>query len=144
MAILGLIPWINPFGKRSIFRLCELVVFIAQEGVFSFQNIVKEIFIAYIALKKSRKNGHFWTKTPLEKCQFFEFLNFLFGKPLAFSLYCLRREVGKMARFGPIPYVNPFGKTSNFQLFKIFVFIAQKGVFSFQSIVKDIFLAFIA
>ena len=29
MAIFGLKPWVNPFGKMSIFRLFELLVFIA-------------------------------------------------------------------------------------------------------------------
>ena len=29
MAILGQKPWVNPFGKMSIFRLFELLVFIA-------------------------------------------------------------------------------------------------------------------
>ena len=49
MAIFGPKPWVNPFGKISIFRLFELLVFIAQKGVFSFQNIIKYIFRAYIA-----------------------------------------------------------------------------------------------
>ena len=43
MAIFGPKPWVNPFGKRSIFRLFELLVFIGQKGVFSFQNIAKDI-----------------------------------------------------------------------------------------------------
>ena len=64
MAIFGPKPSVNPFGKMSIFRLFELLVFIAQKGVFLFQNTVKDIFLAYIASnKKSWKNGHFWTKT---------------------------------------------------------------------------------
>ena len=36
MDIFGLKPWVNPFGKMSIFRLFELLVFIALKGVFSF------------------------------------------------------------------------------------------------------------
>ena len=36
MAIFGQKPWVNPFGKMSIFRLFELVVFIAQKGHFLF------------------------------------------------------------------------------------------------------------
>ena len=36
MAIFEPKPWVNPFGKISIFRLFELVVFIAEKGVFSF------------------------------------------------------------------------------------------------------------
>ena len=38
-------------GKMSIFRLFERFVFIAWKGVFSFQNIVKDIFLVYIAQK---------------------------------------------------------------------------------------------
>ena len=34
MAIFGRKPWINPFGKMSIFRVFELFVVIAKEGVF--------------------------------------------------------------------------------------------------------------
>ena len=64
MAIFGPKPRVNPFGKMSIFRLFELLVVIAQEGVFSLENIVKDIFLAYIAYKgKSGKNAHFFTKT---------------------------------------------------------------------------------
>ena len=35
-AIFGPKPWVNPFGKMLIFGLFELLVFIAQKGVFSF------------------------------------------------------------------------------------------------------------
>ena len=52
MAIFEPKPWVNPFEKISIFGLFELLVFIAQKGVFSFYNIVKHIFLPYIALKK--------------------------------------------------------------------------------------------
>ena len=60
----------------------ELVVFIGYKGVFSIYNIVKDIFLAYIAEKKKLEKGPFLDQnhglTPLEKCQFFDFLNFLF------------------------------------------------------------------
>ena len=36
MAIFGLEPWVNPFGKMSIFSLFKLLAFIAKKGVFSF------------------------------------------------------------------------------------------------------------
>ena len=104
MAIFRENPWVNPFGKMSILRLFELVVFIAQKYVFSFQNITEDIFLAYIPLKK---------------------------------------EVGKMAIFGEKPWVKPFGKMSLFRFFDLLVFIAQKGVLSFQNIIKDIFFAYI-
>ena len=146
MAIFGLIPWINPFGKRSIFRLCELVVFIAQEGVFSFQNIVKEIFIAYIALKKKSEKWPFFDQnhglTPLEKSQFFDFLNFLF---LQQRKACFRSKISQKTFFWPIlPRKKKVGKISIFRLFELVVFITQKGVSSFQNILKDICLAYIA
>ena len=105
MAILGPKPWVNPFGKMSIFRLLELLVFIAQKGVFSMQNIEKVIFLTYSAEKKND---------------------------------------GKMATFGPKPWVNPFEKMSIFRIVELLVFIAKKGVFSFQNIVKNIFLTNIA
>ena len=63
MAIFGPKPWVNPFGKMSIFRFFELFVFVGYKGVFSIENIVKDIILAYIAQKKSWKKGHFWTKT---------------------------------------------------------------------------------
>ena len=52
MANFGPKPWTNPFGKNSIFRLSQHLVFIAQKGLLSLQNTIKHIFLAYIALKK--------------------------------------------------------------------------------------------
>ena len=139
MAIIRAKPWVNPFEKMSIFRLYGLSVFIAQKGVVSFQNIIKDSFLAYIAKTKVQK----WPfldqtdgLTPLENCQFFNVLNFLFLQPSkAFlvlechkrhfpGLYCLKRKVGKMAIFGPKRRVNPFGKMSICRLFGVHVFIA--------------------
>ena len=105
MAIFGPKPWVNHFGKMSIFRLFELLVFIAQKGVFSFKNIAKDIFLAYINFKK---------------------------------------KVGEMAIFGAKPSVISFAKMAIFLLFELLVFIAQKEFFSFQNIIKDIFVAKIA
>ena len=102
MAIFGPKQWVNPFGKKAIFPLFKLLFFIAQKGVFSFQNIVKGIFLAYFAYKK---------------------------------------QVETVAIFGPKQWVNPFRKMAIFRLFKLLVFKAQKGVFSFQNVLKDIFLA---
>ena len=82
MAIFGPKPWLNPFRKMSIFRLFEILVFIALKGVFTFQNIDKDIFLAYIAWKKKLEKWPFLDQNhglnPLEKWQFFDFLNFLF------------------------------------------------------------------
>ena len=94
--------------------------------------------------------------TPLEKCQFFDFLNFFFFSLEARFfvvkyhkrhfpiLYCLRKKVGKKAILGPKPWVNSFGKMSIDRFLELLVFIAEKGVFSFENIIKNIFLAYIA
>ena len=153
-------PWVNPLGEMSIFRLFELFVFIANKSVFLFQNIVKDIFLAYIAQKEKFEKWPFLDQNhglPLWKnVNFSTFQNFCFYslERLFFvleyrkkhfpGLYCLKRKVGKMAIFGPKPWVNPFGKMSIFRLFELFVFIAWKGVFSFQNIIIEIFLAYIA
>ena len=110
--------------------------------------------------KKSWKNGHFWRKTigqPLWKnvsfssfwtCCFYiiekRFFVLEYRKGHFPGLYCLKKEVGKMALFLPKPWVNPFGKMSIFRLFELFVFIVRKGFFSIKNIVKHIFLAYIA
>ena len=82
MAIFGPKPWVNPFGKMSIFRLFELLVLMASKGVFLFYNILKNILLAYIAFKKKLERWPFLDQnhglTPLEKCQSFDSLNFLF------------------------------------------------------------------
>ena len=45
------------------------------------------------------------------------------------SLYGLKSKDGKMAIFGPKPWVNPFGNMSIFRLFELLVFIAYKAFF---------------
>ena len=42
-----------------------------------------------------------------------------------------QKRVGKMAIFGPKPWVNPFEKMSIFRDFELLVFMTKKGVFSF-------------
>ena len=73
--------------------------------------------------------------TPLQKSQFFHFLNLLFLWPRkAFfvleyrkthfaGLYSLKKKEGKMANFGPKPWVNPFAEIAIFPLFENAVFI---------------------
>ena len=81
MVSFGPKPWVNPFGKISIFQLLELLVFIAWKGVFSIWNIVKVIFLTNIALEKRLEKWPYFDQnhglTPLQK-QFFDILNFFF------------------------------------------------------------------
>ena len=92
MAIFLTKPWVNPFGRISIFLSFRTSCFYSPERRF-------------FVLEYRKRNFP--------------------------GLYCLRRKVGKMTIFGPIPSVNPFGKTSIFRLIELLVFIAKKGVFSF-------------
>ena len=129
MAIFGPKPCVFPFGRMSFFRLFDLLVFIAQKGVFSLQNIIKPFSLPILPppQKKLRTMEIFapkpWIKpfgkksildclnflfyslerrffvleynerhfpglyclyclfSPFEKCQFFDFLTFLFLQP---------------------------------------------------------------
>ena len=137
MALFGPKPWINPLGKMSIFRLFERHVFIAQKGVSSFQNIVKDISWPKLLKKKKLKKWFFLDQnhwlTPLEKCYFSVFWTFCFysvernffvleyRKRHFPGLNCLKRKVGKMAIFGPKPWVNPLGKCQFFDFLDFFL-----------------------
>ena len=65
MAIFAPKPWVNPFGKMSILRLFELLVW--------------RFFV--LEYRKQHFPGHNHGLTPLEECQFFDFLNFWFLQP---------------------------------------------------------------
>ena len=56
-------PWTNPFGKISIFRLYELLVFIGYKGVFFVSEYRKTFFGLIFPKIKSWKNGQFLAKT---------------------------------------------------------------------------------
>ena len=70
MAIFRPKPWVNPFGKMSIFRLFNVLLL-----AFFVLDYRKKYFPGSICLKKKhRKSGHFWTKTlglPLWKNVYF-------------------------------------------------------------------------
>ena len=134
MAIFGPKPWVNPFAKNTIFRLLELFVCITQKRAFSFQIIVKVIFLTNITLKKRvGKMAIFGPKpsvNPFAKMSIFRLLELFvsIAQKGAFSFQiivkvtflnniALKKKVGKMAIFGPNPWVKPFGKMSIFRLF---------------------------
>ena len=160
MAIFGPKPWVNPFREMLIFRRFELLVFIAQKNQFFVLEYHEIHFPTLYCEKKKLEKWPFLDQnhglTPLEKCQFFDFLNFLFfiAQKSVFSFQNIIKDIFlsynagkkkfKMAIFGPKPWVNPFGKMSTFRLFELLGFRAQKSVFSFWNIIKDIFLAYIA
>ena len=159
MAIFGTRPWVNPFGKMSIFRILELLVLITQKGRFSFQISLKVIFLTNIFFKKRLEKRSYLDQnsglTPLKNVKFStfgtscfyclerRFFNLEYRKRHFPNLQWLKKNVVKMAIFGPKPWVNPFRKMSIFRLFELQVFIAYKGVFSFYNIVKVIFQEYI-
>ena len=85
MAIFAAKPWVNPFGKMSIFFTFLTCCFYSLERRFFF-----------LEYRKRRFPGLFW----------------------------LKKKVGKMAIFRQKLWVNPIGKMSIFQVFKLLVFIA--------------------
>ena len=145
MVTFGAKPQVNPFGKMSSFRLFELLVFKAQKGVFSFQNIVKDILqLPYIAKKKVSKMAILrpkpWIK-PFGKMSIFRLFVVLFFYRIErrffvleyrkghFSMvYCRKKKLKKRPIFGPKPWLNLFGKVSIFKLFEP-VFLQPKEVF---------------
>ena len=81
MAIFGPKPWVNPFGKMSIFGLFELLDFIARKAPSRSRISLKTFFWPIQTKKKEIEKWPFLDQndglTPFKKCQFFDFLNFL-------------------------------------------------------------------
>ena len=154
MATFGPKPWLNPFGKMSIFRLLELFVCIAYQGAFSFQIIVKVIFLTNTALQKRLEKWPYLEQnhglTPLEKCQFFDILNLLFLQPRkAFFVlqyrkshipnqYCLKKMLEKWPYWDQNHDLTPLEKCQ-FSDFWNFLFLLARKAFSQSRISKKLF-----
>ena len=94
----------------------------------------------YCLQQRNCKNGHFstnpWVNPFRIMAIFWRFKLFFYSLERRFffvleyrkthfrGLYCLKKEVQKMANFEPKPWVNAFGKMSIFRLFELFVFWA--------------------
>ena len=146
MANFGPKSWTNPFGKNSIFRLFQNLVFIAQTSVLSLQNTKKHIFLASIALKKEHaKMANFgpkpWTN-PFGKNSIFRLSQHLVfiaqkgvlslqntKKHIFLAYIALKKEDTKMANFRPKPWSNPFQKKLNFSTFSASSFHSLKRHF---------------
>ena len=135
MTVFGPKPWVNPLEKCQFFDFLDCCFYSLERRFFVLEYQKRHFPGLYWLKKKKLGNWPFLDQnhglTPLEKFQFFDFLNLLFLQ-------------SKKAIFRQKPWVNPFGKMSIFRLFELFVFTGYKGVFSMQNIVKDIFLAYIA
>ena len=80
-AVFGPKPRVNPFGKMSIFRPLTSCFYSVEKPFFVLE-YRKRHFPNLFCLKKKIKKWPFFDQnhglTTLEKCLFFDFLNFLF------------------------------------------------------------------
>ena len=143
MAHFGPKPQSNPFGKMSIFGFFSTSIFYSLQRCFFVLQYHKTEFPSLYCPQKRWENGQFWTKTmdlPLRKISNFRLFKLLFLQPTnAFFRFKIK---------WPILDQNhrqiPLEKWQFFDFLNFFFFVPQKGVFSFQNIVKHIFLAYIA
>ena len=151
---------LTPQKKYQFFYFLVFLFFQPGKAFLSYQNIIKTFSWNILPKKKSWKMAVFGPKpwvNPLGKninistfrtsCFYSlesRFFVLEYHKRHFPRLYCQKKNIRKMAIFGPKPWANPLGKMSIFRLFGLLDFIGQKGVFSFQNIIKDIFLAYIA
>ena len=147
MAIFGPKPWVNPFGKMSIFRLFKLFVFIAWKCVFSFQNMLKRHFPSlYFSKNKLRKIAIFEPKrwvNPFEKMsifRLFEPLVLIAQKGFFFvlqyrkrhfpCLYCLKKNnLEKWPFLDQNHGFTPLEKCQFFDFFNFFFLQPRNGFF---------------
>ena len=134
MAIFEPKPWVNHFRKMSILSTSWTSCFFSLERHFFVLEYRKRQFPGGYCLKKIVGKmaifgpkpwvDHFrkmsilstsWTSCfySLER----HFFVLEYRKRHFPGLYCLKKKVGKMAIFGPKPWVNPFTKMSIFRLF---------------------------
>ena len=140
MAIFGPKRWVNLFGKMSIYTFWTFCLYSLESRFFVLEYRRRHFPGLFCIKKKVRKMAIFIPKpwvNPFGKTSiFFVFLNFFFLKPRkAFfvleyrrrhfpGLYYLKEKVGKMAIFGPKPWVIPLGIMSIFRLFELLFFIS--------------------
>ena len=142
MAIFGPKPWVNPFGKMSIFRLFELLVFLAQKGVFSFQNITKHIFLANDASKKENLEKWLFFDQNHGKMSIFllfELLVFIALKGVFLvleyykrhfpGLYCLKKKLKKWPFLDENHGLTPLEKSQFFDYLNFFFLQPRKAFF---------------
>ena len=131
---------LTPLEKCQFFDFLNFLILYPERRFFVLEYHKRHFPGLYYQKRKSWKKLAFLNQnhglTPLEKCQFFDFLNFFFLHPRkaffrfkislkTFSWPILpKKKIGTMAIFGPKQWVNFFGKMSIFRLFELLVFIA--------------------
>ena len=139
MAIFGPKPWVDSLWKNDKFSIFWTSCFYSLERRSFVLEYRKRHFPGLYCLKKKvGKMAISWPKpwvNPLGKMSILRLFELLLLKPrkkffvLEYrkrhfpGLYCLKKNLEKMAIFGRKPWVNSFGKLSIFSLFELFVFI---------------------
>ena len=79
MAIFGPKPWVNPFGKIAIFlNFSTSSLYSLERRIFVLEYLKRHFPSLYSLKKKKGEKMAMFGPKPLEKCQFFDFLDFLF------------------------------------------------------------------
>ena len=82
MAIFGPNPWVNPFEKCQFFDFLNFLFLQLRKACIGSRISLKTFSWLILPTKKNLEKWAFLSQnhalTPLEKCQFFYFLNFLF------------------------------------------------------------------
>ena len=133
--------WLTPLEKCQFSTFWNSCFYCLERCFFVLEYRWRH-FLGLFCQKKKFEKWPFLDQnhglTPLDQCQFFDFLNILFLYPIKgvffFALqyrkrhfpgvYCLKKKVGIMAIFWLKPGGNPFGKMSIFPLFELLVFVA--------------------
>ena len=145
MAIFGRKACVNPFGTMSIFRFFELLVFIAQKGGFSFQNIIKDIFLAYISIKKSWKMDIFGHKpwvNPFGKMSIFrrfelfvfiakktDFCSRISSKTFSWPILAKKKKLKKWTFLDQNHGLTPYEKCKFFDFLNFLILQARKAFY---------------
>ena len=146
---------LTPLEKCQFLDFLNLFFYSLKRCFFVLEYRKRRFPGLYCLKKKVGKMAIFRPKpwiNPSEKLSIFRFFfYFFFCQPI--KVFCFKdiflcyiadkKKDGKMGVFGPKPWVNPLGKMSISRLFEVLVFLAQKGVYSFRNIVKDVFLAYL-
>ena len=136
---------LTPLEKCQFFDFLNLLFLQPKKPFFRSRKSQKTFSQPILLKKKKLEKAPFLNQndglTPLEKCQFFDLLNFLFlwfrkrffvleyRKRHFPSIYCLKIIVGKRAIFRPKPWVNPIGKMQFFDLLNFLFLYPRKGLF---------------
>ena len=153
--------WVTPLEKCQFFDFLKLLFLQPKKAFFRSTISYKAFSWSILPKKKKLEKWPFLNQshglTPLEKCQLFDFLKLLFLQPkkaffrstisykaFSWSILPKKKKLEKWPFLNQSHGLTPLEKCHFFRLFELLFFLAQKGVFSFQNIVRDIFLWYIA